>query len=248
MQAASIYSSPLAWLAVLLWSGGRMRALQEFGHNAVHFALCRHHGWQWWLSNVFYQFPMFKRDMRSHQTHTLEHHRHPNHPELDPNRARVQAGGYVAGLSPSGFYGLLLYPLTPRGAWVNLTTLVRSSLLNHSRLTTLARCLSVAAVAALLYAFGGWKGMLFGWLLPLLTSYPVFAWISLLTEHRWVHRRHRAQPPRAGIPGGPAHRLLRDFRLAGAGVHRPDVRRLSPGAFPVPPACAGTICRRSTGT
>ncbi|ROL75837.1 dihydrorhizobitoxine desaturase [Pseudomonas chlororaphis] len=186
VQAASIYSSPLAWLAVLLWSGGRMRALQEFGHNAVHFALCRHHAWQWWLSNVFYQFPMFKRDMRSrHQTHTLEHHRHPNHPQLDPNRARVHAGGYVAGLSPSGFYALLLYPLTPRGAWVNLTTLVRSSLLNHSRLTTLVRCLSVAAVAALLYAFGGWKGVLFGWLLPLLTSYPVFAWISLLTEHRW---------------------------------------------------------------
>lgn len=183
---ASLYSTPWLWLAVVLWSGGRMRALQEFGHNAVHFALCRHHGWQWWLSNVFYQFPMFKRDMRSrHQAHTIEHHRNPNHPQLDPNRARVQAGGYVAGLSPNGFYRLLLYPLTPAGAKVNLTTMMRSSLLNHSRLTSVVRCLCLLAVAALLYWAGGWQGVLFGWLLPLLTSYPVFAWVSLLTEHRW---------------------------------------------------------------
>lgn len=183
---ASIYSTPLMWLGVVLWSGGRMRALQEFGHNAVHFALCRHHAWQWWLGNVFYQFPIFKRDMRSrHQAHTIEHHRHPNHPQLDPNRARVHAGGYVAGLSPVGFYRLLLYPLTPAGAWVNLSTMVRNSLLNHSRVTTVIRWLSVMAVAALLYWAGGWKGVVFGWLLPLLTSYPVYAWVSLLTEHRW---------------------------------------------------------------
>lgn len=183
---ASIYSSPLMWLGVVLWSGGRMRALQEFGHNAVHFALCRHHAWQWWLGNVFYQFPIFKRDMRSrHQAHTIEHHRNPNHPQLDPNRARVHAGGYVAGLSPAGFYRLLLYPLTPAGAWVNVSTMVRNSLLNHSRMTTVIRWLSVAAVAALLYWAGGWKGVVFGWLVPLLTSYPVYAWISLLTEHRW---------------------------------------------------------------
>lgn len=183
---ASIHSTPLMWLAVVLWSGGRMRALQEFGHNAVHFALCRHHAWQWWLSNVFYQFPVFKRDMRSrYQAHTVEHHRNPNHPELDPNRARVQAGGYVAGVSPICFYRLLLYPLTPEGAKVNLTTLMRSSLLNHSRLTSVVRCLCLMAVAALLYWAGGWKGVVFGWLLPLLTSYPVFAWVSLLTEHRW---------------------------------------------------------------
>ncbi|VEB41515.1 Fatty acid desaturase [Chromobacterium violaceum] len=90
-------------MLVVLWSGGRMRALQEFGHNAVHFALCPSHAWQWWLSDIFYQFPVFKRDMHSrHKTHG-DHHRKPNHPELDPNRARVFAGGYAAGcpISPS---------------------------------------------------------------------------------------------------------------------------------------------------
>ncbi|WP_206213443.1 fatty acid desaturase, partial [Pseudomonas viridiflava] len=99
--------------------------------------------------------------------------------------ARVHAGGYVAGISPGGFYALLLYPLTPRGAWVNLTTMARSSLLNHSHLTTVVRVVCLLTVAALLYWAGGWKGVLFGWLVPLLTSYPVFAWVSLLTEHRW---------------------------------------------------------------
>ncbi|MCF7697395.1 fatty acid desaturase (plasmid) [Mycetohabitans rhizoxinica] len=177
---------PIAWLGVVLWSGGRMRALQEFGHNAVHFALCRPHAWQWWLSDMFYQFPMFKRDMHSrHQTHTVEHHRHPNHPKLDPNRARVKAGGYTSGLSPLEFYARLLYPLTPKGAWANITTMACNSMLNHSRVTAAARLIAIAATAAVLYWTGGCKGVVFGWLTPLITSYPVFAWISLLTEHRW---------------------------------------------------------------
>lgn len=178
--------TPLAWVLVVLWSGGRMRALQEFGHNAVHFALCRSHAWQWWLGDVFYQFPVFKRDMHSrHQTHTVEHHRYPNHPEHDPNRARVRAGGYVMGLSAAGFYARLLYPLTLHGAWANLTTMARNSLLNHSRLAAWVRGLCVVATAAVLYWAGGWQGVVFGWLVPLLTAYPVFAWVSLLTEHRW---------------------------------------------------------------
>ncbi|WP_063534831.1 fatty acid desaturase [Burkholderia sp. MSMB1589WGS] len=183
---ASHFASPFAWLAVVLWSGGRMRALQEFGHNAVHFALCRSHAWQWWLSDVFYQFPVFKRDMHSrHQTHTVEHHRHPNHPELDPNRARVRAGGYTSGMSPLEFHMRLLYPLTPGGAWANIVTMARNSMLNHSGATAVVRWIAVTVAGVVLYWAGGWKGVVFGWLVPLLTSYPVFAWISLLTEHRW---------------------------------------------------------------
>lgn len=199
---AVLCSTPLVWLAVVLWSGGRMRALQEFGHNAVHFALCRSHAWQWWLSDIFYQFPVFKRDMHSrHKTHTVEHHRHPNHPSLDPNRARVVAGGYVPGLSPVAFHARLLYPLTPAGAWANVAMMVRNSLLNHSRWTAFARCIALAVTAAVLYWAGGWKGIVFAWLLPLLTSYPVFAWVSLLTEHRWL------------IEGNPADRLELEYLM-----------------------------------
>jgi fatty acid desaturase len=200
---ATRYPSPLGWFAVVMWSGGRMRALQEFGHNTVHFALCRSHAWQWWLSDVFYQFPVFKRDMHSrYQTHTVEHHRHPNHPSLDPNRARVKAGGYTDGLSPFEFHARLLYPLTPKGARANIATMARNSMLNHSRTTAFARWIGVTATAAALYWAGGWKGVVFGWLVPLVTSYPVFAWVSLLTEHRW-------------FIDGPAHDRLDIEYLAG---------------------------------
>ncbi|MBM7115178.1 fatty acid desaturase family protein [Archangium primigenium] len=177
---------PLAWFALTFWVGGRFRALQEFGHNAVHYALCRSRGWQWWLSDVFYQFTAFKRDMHSRQiTHTQEHHRHPNHEQLDPNRARVRDGGMQSGLTQAQFIARLFYPLTPAGLWVSFRTMVRNSLLNHSRTTAGARVVTLLALGALLYAAAGWKGIAWGWLVPLMTTYSLFAWVSLLTEHRW---------------------------------------------------------------
>ncbi|MCD5327151.1 fatty acid desaturase family protein [Chromobacterium piscinae] len=201
VMAAALADSAVGWALVTLWSGGRMRALQEFGHNAVHFALCPSHAWQWWLSDIFYQFPVFKRDMHSrHKTHG-DHHRKPNHPELDPNRARVFAGGYLAGLSDAAFLARLLYPLWPAGFWNNLSTMTRNSLLNHSKTTALARCATLLATGALLYWVGGWAGVAFGWLLPLFTSYPVFAWVSLLAEHRWF------------MPGFPQERLELEYLM-----------------------------------
>jgi fatty acid desaturase len=180
------FDHPLAWVAVAFWVGGRFRALQEFGHNAVHYALCRSHGWQWWLSDVFYQFPAFKRDMHSRQiTHTQEHHRHPNHEKLDPNRARVRDGGMRSGMTHAQFIGRLFYPLSPSGMMVNLKTMVRNSLLNHRPITAVARVVTLLVLSALLYAAAGWKAIVWGWLVPLATTYSLFAWVSLLTEHRW---------------------------------------------------------------
>ncbi|WNG23590.1 fatty acid desaturase [Cystobacter fuscus] len=177
---------PLAWFALTFWVGGRFRALQEFGHNAVHYALCRSRAWQWWCSDVFYQFPAFKRDMHSRQiTHTQEHHRHPNHDTLDPNRARVRDGGMSAGMTQAQFLLRLFYPLSPSGMWVSFRTMVRNSLLNHRRITAFARVVTLLAFSALLYAAAGWKGIVWGWLVPLMTTYSLFAWVSLLTEHRW---------------------------------------------------------------
>lgn len=186
---ASACDHAWGWAALIVWVGGRFRALQEFGHNAVHFALCRSHAWQWWLSNFFYQFPAFKRDMQSrHVTHTLEHHRHPNHESKDPNRARVQRGGMAYPLTPKQFYWRLLYPLSYSGIRENISMMFRHSLLNHRFSTVVFRLISIMTVGGTLYWAGGWLGVLFGWFLPLVTSYPLFAWLSLLTEHRWfVH-------------------------------------------------------------
>ncbi|WP_137939723.1 fatty acid desaturase [Chitinivorax sp. B] len=176
----------LAWIALTFWVGGRFRALQEFGHNAVHFALCRHHGWQWWLSDFFYQFPVFKRDMVSrHITHTREHHRFPNHDTKDPNLARVRDGGMAFPMTRSQFLLRLFYPLSLAGIRNNLQTMARNSLLNHNWQTVMYRLISLGLTGTVLYWAGGWLGLVFGWWLPLLTTYAVFAWVSLLTEHRW---------------------------------------------------------------
>lgn len=184
--AAGIVERAWAWVLLVIWVGGRFRALQEFGHNAVHFALCRSHAWQWWLSDFFYQFPAFKRDMFSRQvTHTREHHRHPNHPSHDPNRMRVAAGGMVFPLTEAQFYARLLYPLTPRGIVDNVTVMARNTRLNRNGTVIAYRMGSLVLIVGGLYMAAGWRGVLFGWLLPLLTSYPLFAWLALLAEHRW---------------------------------------------------------------
>ncbi len=197
---ARMIDHPLAWLAVVLWVGGRFRALQEFGHNAVHYALCRSRGWQWFLSDVFYQFPAFKRDMYSREiTHTQEHHRHPNHEKLDPNRARVRDGGMRYGMTRSQFFWRLFYPLSPAGMKSSLMTMVRNSMLNHSRATAVTRVVTLVVLSGLLYWTAGWKGLVWGWLFPLMTSYSVFAWVSLLTEHRWF------------VPGWSEDRLTREY-------------------------------------
>lgn len=184
--AAAIVQRGWAWFLVVVWVGGRLRALQEFGHNTVHFALCPSHALQWWLSDFFYQFPAFKRDMFSRQvTHTREHHRQPNHPIHDPNRIRVAAGGMVFPLTAAQFHARLLYPLTPRGIVDNISGMARNARLNRNGTVVAWRLASLTLAGSVLYAAGGWLGVLCGWLLPLLTSYALFAWLALLAEHRW---------------------------------------------------------------
>lgn len=175
------------WCAVMVVAAGRMRALQEIGHNAVHCALCRSRAWQWFLSNVFFQFPLMKRDMHSRFiTHVKEHHRSPNKPDKDPNLKRIIEGGMRPGISPLEFYLRLLYPLTPHGFWVNLrTSLVNSTKGNVSWRAAATRVISVAALWSALWWAGGTTGFLVGFLVPLFTLYPLYSWISILVEHRW---------------------------------------------------------------
>lgn len=174
------------WCVAIVGIGGRFRALQEFGHNAVHFALCRSRSWQWLLADFFYQFPAFKRDMHSREiTHTKEHHRNPNHDSRDPNRARVAAGGMKGAISRGGFWRALLFPLTPVGFVANCTVMYRNTMLNFNWATLAVRLSSIMCFGWVFYTLAGWRGILLGWCVPLLTTYPLFAWIALLTEHRW---------------------------------------------------------------
>ena len=175
------------WIPIVAIVAGRMRALQEIGHNAVHCAMCRSKSWQWFLSNFFFQFPLMKRDMHSRFiTHVKEHHRNPNDPDKDPNLRRVIEGGVRPGISPLEFHARLFFPLSPRGFWINLrTSAVNSTMGNASWRTVGARLVSVALALSVLWLAGGAAGVAVGYAVPLLFVYPLFSWVSLLGEHRW---------------------------------------------------------------
>lgn len=175
------------FVLLAVFVGGRIRALQEIGHNAVHGALCRSRRWQWLLSDLFFQFPTFKRDMHSRFiTHVKEHHQNPNQPLKDPNLMRIIAGGMVPGISPARFYLNLFYPLLPRGFWVGIRTLVQHSVFcNRGWRTAVLRVLAVSATLFTFLTLTGWKGLVWGYVVPLFTTYALFTWWSLLSEHRW---------------------------------------------------------------
>ena len=76
-------------VALVLLAGTRFRALHEASHIAVHYGLCRQKTWQWELANLTFEFPMFRPDMHHRYIfHVLEHHRHANEVDIDPNIAR----------------------------------------------------------------------------------------------------------------------------------------------------------------
>lgn len=175
------------WIAAALVIGGRFRALQEVGHNALHGALCPSKRLQWFLSNVFFQFPVFKRDMDSrYVVHVQEHHPNANIPGIDPNLQRIAAGGMTPGISSLGFINALLMPLSVSGIRETIVTMVKASLfLNSTGAAAALRLVSVGLAIGLFVFLAGWRGILFGYLPALLFTYPLFAWLSLLGKHRW---------------------------------------------------------------
>jgi fatty acid desaturase len=186
VRLASVFQHWAAWVPAVVLVSARMRALQEIGHNAVHYAMCRSKEWQWFLSNLFFQFPLMKRDMRSRfVTHVKEHHRNPNDPLKDPNLRRIIDGGMRPGITRAQFYWRLLYPLLPRGFWVNLrTSAVNAWLGNASVAAALTRVAAMILGVGLVWLCGGLPG-LFAYAIALLLVYPWFSWLSILAEHRW---------------------------------------------------------------
>jgi fatty acid desaturase len=178
---------PLAALLLVCVSSGRMRALQETGHNALHSALCPSRKFQWFLSNVFFQFPAIKRDMESRfVTHVKEHHPNADIPGKDPNLRRVIRSGMTPGINSVQFIFALLFPVTPRGLWDNIRGNLRDAMSENANAgVVLLRVVVTATFVALFLFLAGWQGLLVGYVLPVLAIYPLFAWWSLLSKHRW---------------------------------------------------------------
>lgn len=202
---AAVLPNGLAFVACAVIVAGRMRALQEYGHNAVHFALCRSKAWQWWLGEVFFQFPCFKRTMPSRfDTHTRQHHRYPNHPDMDPNRQRVIAGGVRPGITRAQFVAACFYPLGPKGQLANARVIWSSCTCRHTVTDAIIRISAVAIAVLYLYGIGGWWAVGACYVVPLLTTYPLFSWWALLAEHRWfAPQDHSGRHPMELAAGRP---------------------------------------------
>ena len=179
--------NPAAGLLLAAVAAGRMRALQEIGHNALHVALCPSKSFQWLLSNVFFQFPTIKRDMHSRfVTHVKDHHPYADIPDKDPNLKRVIKAGMIPGISTWEFVQALFFPVSPAGLSNTITGNLRDATReNASVRTAVLRFAVTFAVIGLYLWLGGLAGFLVGWLIPVFAVYPLFAWWSLLSKHRW---------------------------------------------------------------
>ncbi|WP_404363600.1 fatty acid desaturase [Corallococcus coralloides] len=203
--AAAHFAHPALYVLLVLFVGTRFRALQEAAHTATHSGLCKSRPWQWALSNVFFQYPCFKPDMHHRYTyHVLDHHHHANEPGRDPNVTRFISVGFVPGLTRAQFHWKLLHPLTAAGFAETFRAMAINSLRNQRVSNLAVRVLVVAGVVAgFTWAFGP-KGLLLGFLLPLVTAYPLYSWLSVLAEHRWyVHCDEEDRVARECINGRP---------------------------------------------
>jgi fatty acid desaturase len=196
---------PFVSILAILFVGSRFRALQEASHTAVHYGLCKSKKWQWTLSNIFFQYPCFKPDIYyRYIAHVLEHHPHANELEKDPNIIRFIFVGLTPGISEKEFYWKLFYPLTFAGFKETLQSMFKNYFSNKEVSHAIVRFSVIISLVSSLYILFGWKGLLITYLLPLLTTYPLFSWISVLVEHRWfVNCNEQDRRTRECINGRP---------------------------------------------
>lgn len=179
-------NSYFLYFLIIVFIGGRFRALQEASHVAVHYGLCRSKSWQWFLSNIFFQYPCFKPDMHYRQiAHVCKHHRYPNELGKDPNIDRFISVGFIPGISKLNFYLKLMHPLTISGLKETLLLIYKGFFLNSTKKNGILRLFIVIFLLILFSFFSGFQGLFILYILPLIITYPLFSWISLLVEHRW---------------------------------------------------------------
>lgn len=172
---------PAAVPLVAIVVAGRLRALQEIGHTALHQGFGDDRELQWKIADWLGNFWTFKPSSRIRfQGHCVEHH--PNaSTDRDPNIHRLRGLGFVPGMSASRFALFVWHPLTPAGLRETLR-LYRAAM--GSGAEPLVRVLMQAlALAACGWLLGAWACA--AWLIALCLVYPLYSWWSLMAEHRW---------------------------------------------------------------
>lgn len=176
----------LTYAAGALLIAGRLRALHEFSHMAIHGSLAPSKRWQYFTADMLFHFPACRFDSRHRYIHhCIQHHPHPNDLNRDPNIRRFIDAGVVPGISRSRFYLKLLHPLTPRGLYQTLHSISEEIRQNETARAAVLRACVCLAVIGVLRHVGGLKQVIWSYAIPVAMLYPLLSWIALLAEHRW---------------------------------------------------------------
>lgn len=176
----------LYWLFLIIFISSRFRALQEISHMAIHKTLCESKFLQYLAANMFFQFILFRPDAYSRRLSHMKHHFNANNPKLDPNVKDFLKIGFRPGIPNLRFIRSVLYPITFEGIIFNIRAAIRNTLFQNKNFVTLAlRATTVITYTFMLCYFFNGKVLLLGYLIPVLTIYPLFLWLSQVVEHRW---------------------------------------------------------------
>ena len=184
--AASEKHGLLIPIAIIVISS-RFRALQEIGHFAIHGALSSNRKAQLIAADIFCHFPLFMPNAEVRQyKHVKIHHQYAGVAGRCHNTDELAEAGFADALPSTRFWFAVIRPITPIGVISNLRQALRNmtepSLISKEGI---ARVASVMVVFITITYMAGLGSYLLMFLIPRFVVYPLFAWLSLLVEHRW---------------------------------------------------------------
>jgi len=185
------FSGWIWWMLYLVVAvpliGTRQRALATLLHEAAHRVLARNARWNWFLGTLPSGYLVLWSFRRYQRSHVAEHHGHFGDPRLDPDlRAHIRAGTYDCRTGREFALRFMLAPLLGLRQFSVIRELFTSRLLGgrpRERAEALACVGYVCALFALCFRIGLGPKALTYWLVPLLTSFPLWNWYIEMLEH-----------------------------------------------------------------
>lgn len=175
------FDNLLVWAALSIVAAATMRGFQEISHYALHGSLVPDRSFGLALADICAQAMLIKPHIGQRvQTHVILHHPNVNDEAVDPNIQDYIRLGFQPPMSNLRFLHWIIYPLSPHGIYASM-----SERLQVIRTGNPLRLLAPLAMIYLISLCGGFASVFFVYLIPLLTLYPWFAWLSQLVEHRW---------------------------------------------------------------
>jgi fatty acid desaturase len=182
---------PAAYVACVIWIGGRQHALAILMHDGAHFRIFRNKLLNDWVSDLFLAWPILITTARYRSNH-WEHHKYTN-TEKDPDCLRklfqMKRSDWEFPTTRSLLFQMLLKDLTAISTFTMIKTLFSVSVKNsglkesHSLVPGWARIVFYISIICTAVVFGFWKALLLFWFVPYLTTFNLFLHIRSIAEH-----------------------------------------------------------------